>query len=191
MCTVGYGDFFARTHIGRCISVLACFWGIFNITLMVVTLTNYTAFSKGETRAYNYLARTSALDNAKIHAAKFIRASYQRYLLIKIGGKKNQFLKERREKTYEMRIHYEKFKDYKKAAIFAEPTGEELLRTLYEALNIQLERIEGRLTQAKDLNDQVRTVEKSQRHTKEAIKSSIKLMETLEGFLIEKYQNNV
>ncbi|CAG9314997.1 unnamed protein product [Blepharisma stoltei] len=186
MTTVGYGDFYARTHIGRFISVLACFWGIFNITLMVVTLSNYTAFNKGEEKVYNYLGRTTAMENAKIHAAKFIRAAYQRYLLIKHGGKQQKYLHERREKTYEMRIHYEKFKEQKKLALFAEQSTEEMLRVLSEGLNIKFETINFFIKQAHDLKDQIHEITRSQKKSKEALKTAIKSMEIVEEE-IDKY----
>jgi UDP-N-acetylmuramyl pentapeptide phosphotransferase/UDP-N-acetylglucosamine-1-phosphate transferase len=40
MTTVGYGDFYPRTHIGRTITVFLIIWGIFIVSLMVVVLTN-------------------------------------------------------------------------------------------------------------------------------------------------------
>lgn len=40
MTTVGYGDFFPRTLIGRLIDVLLVVWGTFVVSLMVVVLTN-------------------------------------------------------------------------------------------------------------------------------------------------------
>ena len=40
MTTVGYGDFFPRTLIGRIIDFVLVIWGIFIVSLMVVVLTN-------------------------------------------------------------------------------------------------------------------------------------------------------
>ena len=40
MTTVGYGDFFPRTDLGRLIIFLVCICGIFILSMMVVTLTN-------------------------------------------------------------------------------------------------------------------------------------------------------
>ena len=40
MTTVGYGDFFPRTLIGRMIDVVLVVWGTFVVSLMVVVLTN-------------------------------------------------------------------------------------------------------------------------------------------------------
>jgi len=38
MTTVGFGDFFAKTYLGRAVSIIACFYGVFLVSLMVVTL---------------------------------------------------------------------------------------------------------------------------------------------------------
>lgn len=46
MMTVGFGDYYPKTHIGRGISIVACFWGVFIVSMMVVTLTNATTLSK-------------------------------------------------------------------------------------------------------------------------------------------------
>jgi len=48
MTTVGYGDFYARTHFGRIISFLCCIWGVFVVSLMVVTLNNVLSMSSAE-----------------------------------------------------------------------------------------------------------------------------------------------
>jgi len=40
MTTVGYGDIFPRTLIGRIVCVLMVVWGIFAMAIMVVVLTN-------------------------------------------------------------------------------------------------------------------------------------------------------
>jgi len=38
MTTVGFGDFYAKTYLGRLVSSLACIYGTFLVSLMVVTL---------------------------------------------------------------------------------------------------------------------------------------------------------
>lgn len=40
MTTVGYGDFYPRTLIGRIVDTLLVVWGVFVVSLMVVLLTN-------------------------------------------------------------------------------------------------------------------------------------------------------
>jgi len=45
MATVGYGDFVPHTHLGRIVAVLACIWGNFLISLMVISLTVSSEFT--------------------------------------------------------------------------------------------------------------------------------------------------
>lgn len=40
MTTVGYGDFYPRTFIGRLCDIFTAIWGIFIVSMMVVVLTN-------------------------------------------------------------------------------------------------------------------------------------------------------
>jgi hypothetical protein len=54
MSTVGYGDYFPRTHLGRFISVLACFFGVFLVSSTVYTLTKSSEIYKGTNRCLKY-----------------------------------------------------------------------------------------------------------------------------------------
>jgi hypothetical protein len=40
MTTVGYGDYFPKTILGRCTIFVTSIWGVFIVSLMVVALTN-------------------------------------------------------------------------------------------------------------------------------------------------------
>ena len=51
MTTVGYGDFSAKTNMGRIVSFVCSAWGTFIVSLIIVTLTDYLTPSKLETNA--------------------------------------------------------------------------------------------------------------------------------------------
>ena len=72
MTTVGYGDFFAQTIGGRCVSLLIIFWGIFLVSMMVVTLTNTITLDVKETRAYNVQFRLSEREVIQYYASYVI-----------------------------------------------------------------------------------------------------------------------
>jgi potassium intermediate/small conductance calcium-activated channel subfamily N protein 2 len=78
MTTVGFGDFFCRSHVGRICSILSIFWGIFLTSLMVVTLTASMSLDAKESRAFNILyrlkARKNLEDKATFIATLIIRA---------------------------------------------------------------------------------------------------------------------
>lgn len=48
MTTVGYGDFFPKTDIGRIVGVFCTFIGVFLTSFAVVGINNVLAFSRGE-----------------------------------------------------------------------------------------------------------------------------------------------
>jgi hypothetical protein len=60
MTTVGYGDGYPVTHGGRFIAIIACIIGMVLVSLMVVSLTNASDFTREETRAYYNIKMTKA-----------------------------------------------------------------------------------------------------------------------------------
>ncbi len=45
---VGYGDYYPRTLLGKITTLLVCIWGVFVVSLIVVTLTNILAMESGQ-----------------------------------------------------------------------------------------------------------------------------------------------
>ena len=73
--TVGYGDFYPQTVLGRIIAVVACLWGTFLISLMVVSLTISVEFTPQEQKAYEELKKGEMYCKLKKRALEFIRYS--------------------------------------------------------------------------------------------------------------------
>lgn len=57
MTTVGYGDYFPMTNLGRIIGIITAFWGVFFVSLFVVALTNTLELEESEDRAFILLNR--------------------------------------------------------------------------------------------------------------------------------------
>lgn len=57
MATVGYGDYYPETNTGRAIAILACIWGNFLISLMVVSLTISSEFNPSQRKAYDNIMK--------------------------------------------------------------------------------------------------------------------------------------
>jgi len=63
--------------MGRFVVVIACFWGVFLVSMMVVTLTDSSEFTKGERRAYEILSRLKAKEEAHTLAGSVVKNALQ------------------------------------------------------------------------------------------------------------------
>ena len=83
MTTVGFGDYYPSTHLGRMIGVMSALWGTFLVSLMVVALTNFSEFDKGQQYAYEQIKRDSLDFKRKEVAANAIKFSVQTWIFLK------------------------------------------------------------------------------------------------------------
>ena len=74
--TVGYGDYYPHTHFGRIISIIACLWGTFLVSLMVVAITNSMELSLQQLKAYNAIKHSIVEQKYKGKALTLIRYYY-------------------------------------------------------------------------------------------------------------------
>ena len=86
--TVGYGDYYPQTHLGRMISVIACLWGTFLISLMVVSLTISVEFTPQEEKAYEELKNKNTYNQLRVKAMSLIRLGHQIHLALQEYEKK-------------------------------------------------------------------------------------------------------
>jgi hypothetical protein len=77
MTTVGYGDFFPKSNIGRLVGILIAFWGVAFVSLFVVTLTNLLLFQNGEEKSFILLQRLKSKDSLKRQAVNVMTAAYR------------------------------------------------------------------------------------------------------------------
>ena len=83
MTTVGYGDYYAKSHAGRAITILTAFAGTFLVSLFVVSLTNMLEFLAPEQRAHSLLVRLKAKDEQRILGLKVVASVYKKMLMDK------------------------------------------------------------------------------------------------------------
>lgn len=55
MFTIGYGDVYPKSHMGRFIGIIIAGWGVFYVSLMVIALNNMLEFNPPELKAFNLL----------------------------------------------------------------------------------------------------------------------------------------
>lgn len=74
MTTVGYGDIYPVTHLGRIATIFACIWGMFIVSMIIVALTDIITLNKEEEQAYDDLANDkSSRDKIKTEAIDLIQ----------------------------------------------------------------------------------------------------------------------
>lgn len=72
MTTVGYGDFFPNTHLGRMIIIAACIVGIYFVSMTMVFMTSKSVLSELEMKAYKLIVRLKLRKEMKDLQAKII-----------------------------------------------------------------------------------------------------------------------
>ena len=73
MATIGYGDIYPITFFGRIVIIISCIWGIFILSLFVVSLNNITQLTKEENKAYEDISREDKVKSTlQRDAAKII-----------------------------------------------------------------------------------------------------------------------
>ena len=72
MTTVGYGDFFPKTHMGRIIVILACVVGTYFVSMMMVFMTQKSILDETEFKAYKLITRLKLRKEIKSLQAKLI-----------------------------------------------------------------------------------------------------------------------
>jgi hypothetical protein len=63
--TVGYGDIYPKTHIGRLVGITACLSGYVMISLFVITLTNMLNLTVAEENSFNLMKRLEFREEIK------------------------------------------------------------------------------------------------------------------------------
>ncbi|EAS06190.2 small-conductance calcium-activated potassium channel protein (macronuclear) [Tetrahymena thermophila SB210] len=79
MTTLGYGDYCAKTSLGRFITFLVCIWGVFIVSMMVITLSKTLELTTLEEKSIAVLQRLRYKELMKNHAARSLT------ILAKIG----------------------------------------------------------------------------------------------------------
>lgn len=92
MTTIGYGDIYPITFMGRIVIIISCIWGIFILSLFVVSLNNITQLSKEENKAYEDITREDKIKST-LHkdAAKIIVTLFK----LNLSRKKKEDIRKR------------------------------------------------------------------------------------------------
>ena len=169
MTTVGYGDFYPQTHMGRFVVVIACFCGVFLVSMMVVTLTESSEFSKSERRAYEILSRLKAKDESKHYAERTVKEAMLYFRLKNRKAKKSKL----QLKYMQMINALRRFKDKKEEWQTYEAPTEEMLRQLTEKIDVDLEELKSLIASLIEIEQRLKKVEDFQEKSLEATNLAI------------------
>lgn len=87
MTTVGFGEGYPNTHLGRLVGVIACIIGMLLISLMVVSMTIASEFTPSEAKAFNIIKKIQANDQAKEKAANVLKTLFRLYKIRKVTNR--------------------------------------------------------------------------------------------------------
>ena len=177
MATVGYGDYFAVTHLGRFISVIACFWGTFLISLMVLSLTISSEFTPQESKSFNKIKKDEAEEEVKIKAANAIKFGIR----LKIFLRKNPEASEKKKsilinKFKSALIEFRTFSMKLKASEQDAPV-ELVLSRLNDKVTYVLDKIKNDCYVYKGINSKLEAAENNQKIISNSIEELYRLNE--------------
>ena len=173
MTTVGFGDFYARTHVGRFISIIAAMWGTFLISLMIIMFNNYVLFSRQQEKSFKYFRKISAYKQVKDLATELIGAVVYIHVLDKYRGvpRNDPIYRDLRRKVLHCRTKFRlamnevKFKD--------ESIRDELLK-VNDFVGLDFMKLDKMLSTAKDTDLQLDSILESQKKVLDTILHCLK-----------------
>jgi hypothetical protein len=81
MMTVGYGDIYPNTHLGRMISFLSALTGMLIVSLLIISLSYVVEFSPKEKKAHNLIKKLEANNEMKKISSTLVKTVMKLYLM--------------------------------------------------------------------------------------------------------------
>ena len=81
MLTVGYGDLFPKTHLGRIVIIYTTLAGMVIISFLIVSLSNWTDLTPEEKKSFVLIQRREAIEIMNTEAKAFIRMNMKLFYL--------------------------------------------------------------------------------------------------------------
>lgn len=91
MATVGFGDFFPVSIIGRIIAIISCFWGTFLISLIVAAMTVAVEFNTQEAISYDSIKAAHFELELGTNASVLIQRAFRYRKLMKKADNSTRF----------------------------------------------------------------------------------------------------
>ena len=103
MTTVGYGDFYPKTQLGRFVAILAALVGVYFVSMLMVFMTQKSVKNENEEKAFKLITRLE-YRNKNRHLHSMVIHHFLKMVLVK-NKKKNE---EIQEKEFQIEMTYNK-----------------------------------------------------------------------------------
>ena len=150
LATVGYGDFFPKSFLGRMAGMIICFWGTFIVSYFVVTVTNMLSFDGAEQKSYTLLQRLHFKEELKIYAVNVLSSAFKHKYLVKKydGNEENSHVKSAKRKLRGNTLQFQHTAN-KVRMYYDGETESDILLKLIDTLREDIDRMKSNQT---DLN---------------------------------------
>jgi potassium intermediate/small conductance calcium-activated channel subfamily N protein 2 len=72
MTTVGFGDYFCKSHLGRLMTTIVAFFGILLVSLMLVSLDRTTKLNEFQALSYEFINKLQSRELIRHHSAAVV-----------------------------------------------------------------------------------------------------------------------
>ena len=193
MTTVGYGDFFPKTHLGRIIVIIACIVGTYFVSMMMVFMTQKSILNDTEFKSYKLVARLKLRKEIKSIQANLV---YESLLISKIkkniskypNESKYKYLYEYKTMNINKLVNQLKEKDKKIKTFEFLPTKEQLY-DLSEKIDTDLKEINNEIENLCLISEEMEKYTDNQIKAIKYLKKSVYETELMYKIILENKYN--
>ncbi len=186
MTTVGYGDYYPRSHLGRFIGVLACIIGMLILSMVVVSLSVIIDFTENEKKAYFKLKRIKSFDKVYNKAADILST-------VLLLNKMNRSKKKTRDNSLNhkftlilyLRKALAKFKDDSYLATSHNLHLDDFLKNLENKILTDINNFKTNVKKLGNLEDEINIIEEQNYDFLDRIDEVLKMQESILGYMVE------
>jgi hypothetical protein len=198
MATVGFGDIYPVSILGRCIIIIACLWGTFLISLMVAALTFGIEFNAQERVSYDTIKSVNTEVEHGVIGTVLIQTVFRYNKLIQKAKanpalyKSPGYVTSKSKLFVKMKEILQQFRSFKmrKSELIKYLHVQLAIKKIDDNLNVGIDRIKEQIEIVGEVNRYLETYEKNQRIIKQRCLELYKEVEMM-SLLKEKYLKNL